>query len=377
MKKSYDVIVAGSGPSGLAIASAMANQGLKTVCVSPTIDKSWENNSCAWATEIRPFGFDKYCDRIWPKTEIVFADGKSKVMDGAYAHFDNDKLRNALLKDVKEKISGEAVSVNHDKTGSDLKLKKGDKIRAAIIIDATGHDHSLIKTLKKEADAFQNVYGILACVDSHPYNLESMILMDFRSEHLEKNVPPTFLYAMPWEKDLVFLEETSLVASPGVPLNELKRRLDLRIKNMGLNIKEIELIESGILPMNMPLPDLKQRVIGFGSAGGFVHHSTGWSIARSLRLSDPVAELVARGLNNGDDPDTISTKAWKLMWPPDELRMRRFHLMGMNAFCHLGINALSFFMKFFFALPGTAWQQYLSNDATYLKVNKALLNRKQ
>ena len=48
---------------------------------------------------------------------------------------------------------------------------------------------------------------------------------------------PTFLYAMPFSDTRLFLEETSLVARPAVPFEELKRRLDARLAHYGIKIK--------------------------------------------------------------------------------------------------------------------------------------------
>ena len=48
---------------------------------------------------------------------------------------------------------------------------------------------------------------------------------------------PTFLYAMPFSDTRLFLEETSLVARPAVPFEELKRRLDARLDHYGIKIK--------------------------------------------------------------------------------------------------------------------------------------------
>ena len=48
---------------------------------------------------------------------------------------------------------------------------------------------------------------------------------------------PTFLYAMPFSDTRLFLEETSLVARPDVPFEELKQRLDARLAHYGIRIK--------------------------------------------------------------------------------------------------------------------------------------------
>jgi hypothetical protein len=39
-------------------------------------------------------------------------------------------------------------------------------------------------------------------------------------------------------------EETSLVARPGVPLDLIQKRMELRLKHLGINVKSIEEDES-------------------------------------------------------------------------------------------------------------------------------------
>jgi hypothetical protein len=50
---------------------------------------------------------------------------------------------------------------------------------------------------------------------------------------------PSFLYAMPLANGRVFLEETCLVARPGLPFAVLKRRLERRMAAMGLKLKKV------------------------------------------------------------------------------------------------------------------------------------------
>ena len=146
----------------------------------------------------------------------------------------------------------------------------------------------------------QGAYGILCEVDSHPFPTDAMLFMDWRDSHtfadpdmqesnryaiqaasnkpadpnhqalLSEHEPvcadqlshhemrlmtdhgrdltnltqqpycrklPTFLYAMPFSDTRLFLEETSLVARPGVPFEELKQRLDARLAHYGIKIK--------------------------------------------------------------------------------------------------------------------------------------------
>ena len=368
----YDVIVAGAGPAGLSIARALVERGLSVACVDPDPGRPWTNNTSAWADEILPLGLAEYCDRIWPRAEVVFGERSRQVFDRGYAHFDNDLLKRALTPPGLEMIEGRAVGVEHDRGGSRVRLEGGEMLRASLVFDATGHQHALLPS-RREADSFQNIYGILARVSHHPFDLDRMLLMDFRHAFLGNRAsPPTFLYAMPWDRDYAFFEETSLADSPGVPFEVLQGRLYLRLASMGIEVRSVESVEAEALPMNGPLPDLSSRVIGFGAAGGFVQPSTGWSVGHSLRLAGPVSRLAASGLEEGLAPEEIARRAYRLIWTPALLRMRRFHLRGGEFFGRIGIRTLSLFMKAFFNAPGEMWKVYLSNDCTVLGIDRAL-----
>ncbi len=372
MGENYDAVVAGAGPTGLAIASALVKQGLRVACVDPSPERRWTNNTSTWADEIEPLGLDVYCDQIWRRAEVIFNERSSQVFERGYTHFDNDALKKALMPPALEMVEGRVAGAEHDRQGSTVELMGGKKLRASLVFDASGHDHVLLPS-SREADSFQNVYGILARVDRHPFELDRMLLMDFRHAFLgNRTSPPTFLYAMPWDSDYAFFEETSLADSPGVPFEVLQGRLYLRLASLGIKVRSVESVEVGALPMNGPLPDFSSRVIGFGAAGGFVQASTGWCVGHSLRLAGPVSELVSAGLSKGLAPEEIARRVYKLVWTPALLRMRRFHMQGGEFFGRIGIRTLSVFMQLFFNAPGEMWKVYLSNDCTILGIDHAL-----
>lgn len=95
---------------------------------------------------------------------------------------------------------------------------------------------------------------------------------------------PTFLYAMPFSKTRIFLEETSLVARPAVGFEDLKGRLHARLNHLGITVKAVEEEEYCLIPMGGVLPKFPQRVLGIGGTGGMVHPSTGKLTARSAKL---------------------------------------------------------------------------------------------
>ena len=71
-----------------------------------------------------------------------------------------------------------------------------------------------------------------------------MLFMDWRDSHTrpypdmkEANQElPTFLYAMPFTKTEIFVEETSLVARPTVNFDDLKDRMYARLKHLGIKV---------------------------------------------------------------------------------------------------------------------------------------------
>ncbi len=60
----------------------------------------------------------------------------------------------------------------------------------------------------------QGAYGIIAEVESHPFDMETMLFMDWRDGHTQGNEAmrasndktPTFLYAMPFTKNKVRMQ---------------------------------------------------------------------------------------------------------------------------------------------------------------------------
>ncbi len=376
MKRTFDVIVAGAGPSGLAIAGELSRRGLSVICADGAVGRPWTDNLCAWADSVEPLGFEGCFDCVYPDSRVIFDENRSRLLERRYARFDNAKLKEALPAGSVELLERDVDRAIHDTAGSEVTLDGGDKLRATVVVDATGRAHRLL-SLPREADTFQNVYGILARVDSHPFAEGEMLLMDFRWEFSGGDVPPaTFLYAMPHGPDYVFLEETSLAACPGVPFELLKDRLYRRLGRLGIEVKTVESVEQGSLPMNSPVPSRNNRVIGFGAAGGFVHPATGWCVAHSLRTAVPLASCIGEGIGRGLPPAMISRKAYDTIWTPELLRMRRIHLDGGKLFTRIGIWSLSLFMRAFFSAPGDMWRVYLSNDCTIAAVNRCLLGKR-
>ena len=146
--------------------------------------------------------------------------------------------------------------------------------------------------------------------------------MDYRCDHLnpdERKEAPTFLYAMDMGDGKFFLEETSLGLFPPVSLNELKRRLEKRLETRGLEIKSLEHEEHGsYLPMNMPIPDLSQPVLGFGGSAGMVHPASGYMVGSLLRRAPKVAKALSLAMKDQKASSaSLAREGWQVLWPTE------------------------------------------------------------
>ena len=69
-----DLIVAGAGPSGLAVASRVAEAGFKVAVIDPEPLGVWPNNYGAWVDEFEAMGLQDCLEVVWPKAK-VWLDG--------------------------------------------------------------------------------------------------------------------------------------------------------------------------------------------------------------------------------------------------------------------------------------------------------------
>lgn len=66
----FDLVVAGAGPSGLTIGSRVAQSGLKVCIIDPCPTSAWPNNYGVWVDEFEAMGLDDCFERVWSKAEV-------------------------------------------------------------------------------------------------------------------------------------------------------------------------------------------------------------------------------------------------------------------------------------------------------------------
>ncbi|XP_042478950.1 lycopene beta cyclase, chloroplastic/chromoplastic-like [Macadamia integrifolia] len=370
-----DLAVVGGGPAGLSIAQQVSQVGL-SVCLIDTSPKLiWPNNYGVWVDEFEAMDLLDCLDTTWSRAAVFIDDQTHKYLNRPYGRVNRKLLKSKMMqKCISNGVQfyqSKVIKVIHEKSNSRLICSNGVTVHATIVLDATGFSRCLVQYDKPYNPGFQVAYGILAEVEEHPFDLDKMVLLDCRDSHLtnkkemrEKNSRiPTFLYAMPFSSDRIFLEETSIVARPGVPMEEIQERMVARLRGIGIKVKKIEEDERCVTPMGSTLPMLPQRVIGIGVTAGMVHPSTGYMLARTLEAAPVVADSIVQYLSSERrlSGDELSKEIWKDLWPIERRGQREIFCFGMEVLLKLDLQGTRRLFDAFFNLEPHYWHGYLSS----------------
>lgn len=370
-----DLAIVGGGPAGLAVAQQVSAAGLSVCSIDPSPKLIWPNNYGVWVDEFEAMDLLDCLDTTWSGA-VVFVDDKStKDLGRPYGRVNRRQLKSKMMQ--KCILNGvkfhqaKVIKVIHEESKSLLICNDGVTIQAAVVLDATGFSRCLVQYDKPYNPGYQVAYGILAEVKEHPFDVNKMVFMDWRDSHLDNNRElkernsriPTFLYAMPFSSNRIFLEETSLVARPGLSMEDIQERMEARLRHLGIKVKSIEEDEHCVIPMGGPLPVLPQRVVGIGGTAGMVHPSTGYMVARTLAAAPIVADSIVRYLGSeksifGND---LSAEVWKDLWPIERRRQREFFCFGMDVLLKLDLEGTRRFFDAFFDLEPRYWHGFLSS----------------
>ena len=310
-KRLPDVLVLGAGPAGMAIASALGKEKLDVEVLSPYgPDEPWPNTYGIWGKEVDQLGLQDLLEYRWKNTVSFFGHGsleehhfENKATEHFldYGLFDKKKLHSYWLNECNKSFikwhEGFAEKINYQKHKSTITTNDGKTYSARLVIDATGYDPVFLKLKSCGPLAVQTCYGIVGSFSKPPLKKGQFVLMDYRNDHLndeQKKEPPTFLYAMDMGNGKYFLEETSLGLVNPLSMEKLKERLEKRLSYRKLSITSMQHEELGLfLPMNMPIPDFKQQILGYGGAASMVHPASGYLIGNVLRRAPLVAKAIS------------------------------------------------------------------------------------
>jgi lycopene beta-cyclase len=344
-----DVVVAGGGPAGWALASACARVGLTVTLVSPT--RGWPATYGMWLDET---------DLLPPGSRWVSARarGGGRWLPRQYAVLDNDSVLAAFAHPGIEVVKARVEAM----TATEARLTDGKVLQAGIVFDATG-------VLGATGRIEQTAYGVVVSAEEAAgvVGAGEAVFMDWRQSPGFGD-PATFLYAVPLPDGRVLLEETSLARRPGLGFGELRDRLHARLGDrLGNAVRPASpadhaaapparpgRVERVRFPVDIPPPDRRARgAVPFGASAGLVHPASGFSLADTFRLAPAVASAVRGG------PRAVR----RVLWPTPARLVYRLRRRGLATLLSLTADEHKEFFDLFFALPHHHQRAYLSGRA--------------
>ncbi len=375
MKPCSDVLVLGAGPAALCIVAQLVEHGLEVIALaSHTPDQPWPNTYGIWAEELESIGMASLLGHRWSNTVSYFGDGDGKNGDLSVEHnfdyglFDQSALQKSLLLrcgDLQWHVeTAEEIYVLGHQT--EVLCRTGNTYRARVVVDASGHKSRFIRRPNHGPVAQQAAYGIVGRFSSPPVDLGQFVLMDFRPNHLsevERQQPPTFLYAMDFGEGVFFVEETSLACFPPLSRELLKDRLRARLASRGVEITEVIHEEHCLFPMNLPLPDRRQPLLAFGGSASMVHPASGYMVGALLRRAPNLAKQLslAMAIEPPLDSASLAEKGWSVLWSRELVQRHRLYQFGLGRLMSFDEERLRSFFATFFKLPREEWSGFLAN----------------
>ncbi len=376
-----DVLVVGAGPTGLAIAAALSETGLRVAGLGAALPaKPWQNTYGVWLDELPAPELRATLGYCW--SDVVVHTGRRTIpLHREYGLFDNQRLQQYLLERADRHgavwHTGIAAAIEHRASHSLVTTRDGRVFAARLVVDASGHSPALLRRPTASQVARQAAYGIVGEFSAPPVQPGQMVLMDYRTGHLTPEEPhelPTFLYAMDLGGGQFFVEETSLAHVPGVPLSTLERRLRRRLDASGAAVRQMVHIERCLFPMNNPLPYLDQPLMGFGGAASMVHPPSGYMVGKALRRAPEVAQAIAQALGAaGATPHSAAHAGWQALWSPGRVRRRQLYLFGLASLMRCDSATIQEFFAAFFSLPRREWMGYLSDTLSTAELARTML----
>ncbi|ANE43963.1 lycopene cyclase family protein [Deinococcus puniceus] len=356
-----DVLVIGGGPAGVALAAELAVRGLQVRLVAPHPPRRFAPTYGAWLDELPAWARACTAD-VWADVR-AYTGPKATALTRPYALIDNAALLESMLARAGKNLTwtqGTVLRADPRSIPGALLLAHGaagERWPARVIVDAGGHGGTLTQPTHPGGAALQTAYGITATFAHPPSAPGAMVWMDWRQpSNLLPDAAPTFLYAMHLGGQRYFVQETSLVARPGLTRTELEARLHARLNAAGTPPSHIEFTEWVAFPMNTAAPE-PGPVLAYGAAGGLVHPVSGFQVSGALADAPAVAQAIADALPDGEG---ATQAAWHALWPPERRAARELGLMGLDALLRLPADGLPAFFHSFFRLPATHWHAFLA-----------------
>lgn len=344
--------------------------------VDPEPERPWPNNYGIWVDEIQQVELQDCLAHRWSRARVKLDEDRAHLIERAYGQVDNQRLKAALLGRCAKvtHIRGCAVRASHAGNYTTVELRGERPLKARLVMDATGHNPALLELAPMHSPPAQVAFGVALRLDAHPFPPDEMLFMDFSESGLSDDPSPqapSFLYGMPFGPNSLFLQETSLVADPPASIDWLEKRLDARLKRLGLSRNQPTFVERCYIPMGLPIPR-PQRVIGLGAAARLVHPATGYMLGPALRLATKIAGASKAALDAKALGMEAANHVWQSVWPEERRQIVALHQLGLSALLDLDSAQTRDFFDLFF--KGPRGRDYLDLLAPKSAVVRAMLS---
>ena len=297
---SFDLIVAGAGPSSMALLDALERVGLgdlRVLLVDRLARRGDDRTWCFWET--RPGPFERLVAHRWPTLEVRGPDASAAGLRLATAPYAYKMIRGgdffgamdawlARRPQVVRRV-GEVVDVRTDGDRA-VAWVDGERVDARWAFDATGVPLDVPEGYHL---LLQHFLGWEIETERPCFDPSVATFMDFR---VPQRGGTCFVYVLPTDERRALVEYT--VFSPAVwPLERYEGELRAYLADVAeVGAYRVGRTESGVIPMtDRPFPAQRgARVVTLGTAGGQTKASTGYTFERTVRHAQALAAAMAK-----------------------------------------------------------------------------------
>jgi lycopene beta-cyclase len=308
------VLIVGAGCSGLSLAVALVDAGLRSriVLVDPRRDFGADRTWCFFDDGRARHRFADCVTHAWTRWEVRSPDQTVvRSADGLrYCHVPSERFYAtalAALGDRVELVLGESVEDLRDEGGTvTARTSRGTVLRARRAFDSRPQPRASLTG--DHTRLLQSFVGQVVEAEHDVFDPGLATLMDFS---VMQDDGIHFAYVLPFDARRALVESTFFAPQPR-PRPTYERAIDGFLRDRhGLERWRVVAREDGAIPMTSePFPlKASPRVYRIGIAGGLAKPSTGFAFLAIQRFSRELARrLVARELPEPPAPRPARTQ---------------------------------------------------------------------
>ena len=288
----------------------------------------------------------------WPAYEVRFPD-LSRTLDEPYAAVTSPRLDEVVQTAFAERAPSQLFLEETARrvTAREVELASGRTLTADVVIESRGPEAYTAAA----GTGFQKFIGLELEVRP-PSALITPRLMDALVPQKDGF---RFMYALPLAPDRVLLEDTYFSDSAELRPPELEAEIIAYADQLGLDVVAVRRRESGVLPLPISAPALKEpgpdAPLVAGYQGGWFHPVTGYSFPLAVRLACAVA---------GAEPSELRTRVWPALLRRQRSQLRFAVVLNRMLFTAFESDQRYRAIERFYRLPVASIRRFYALDLT-------------